>query len=502
MTIAATRRHRSALAVGVCSVLCLVLSVLSGLQFWVTLRIGGYDLGIFDQGMRGYAGLGLPVSIMKNFHHEFPPGFSLLGDHFSPIVALLAPLYWIWDDPRMLIVGQAVLFAAGVPVVYAIGRRLFGERRWCPEVSALVYALGLPLATASRVGFHEVAFAVPLTLTLLWAGLARHLPVLLGSALLLCLTKEDLGLVVGAYGLVLILRGWRGPGLLLLVGGPALTALAVLWFLPAMGGQAGYYWNYTPLGENLGDALRHIAARPWILLQAALDRESKPLLVLRLLSLLLFLPLGSATLLSAAPQIAERILSTNPGHWTEGHHYDAFVWPILVVAAMETAARLPVKPLATRALAVAGALIVAVGVYTSIVPLLTSSEWQPTASGVALRQGADMIPSGSFVEADNAVAPMLTARTRTIIVDERPRGAEYVLIKTRSQTFPFADIARQRARVDLLLANGYRQVWTSKEVYLLQRVGDQPIPGMRVPGPDSVPVKDYVPTDLERLYED
>jgi uncharacterized membrane protein len=481
--------------------LCLVVSALNGLQWWSARRIGGFDLGIFDQGMRGYAHLGLPVSIMKIYHHEFPPGFSLLGDHFSPIVALLTPLYWVWADPRMLILGQAALFAAGVPVVHAIGRHLFESPRYA-DVSAVAFAIGLPLAAAAREGFHEVAFAVPLLLVLCWSGMVRNLPVLLGSALLLCATKEDLGFIVGAYGVVLLLRGWKRPGLLLLVGGPAISLLSVVWLIPAMGGEPGYYWNYTTLGADVGEAVRNVLAKPWILVQAALDDVSKPLLVLRLLGWLLFLPLGSATVLCAVPQIAERVLSTNPGHWASDHQYDAFVWPILVVAAMETAARIQAKPFARRALAAAGGIIVAFMLIASVGPLLQPAGWRPEPSGVALQEGAAMIPSGSFVEADNSIAPLLTARTRVVIVDGAPRGADYVLLKTKSKTFPFESTSQQRDRIALLLANGYKQLWTKNGVYLLQRVGNQPIPGMRVPGPGSVPVKDFVPTDLDPLYDD
>jgi len=50
------------------------------------LRTSGYDLGIFEQAIRGYAHLGAPDSTIK------APGFNLLGDHFHPILVVLAPL--------------------------------------------------------------------------------------------------------------------------------------------------------------------------------------------------------------------------------------------------------------------------------------------------------------------------------------------------------------------------------------------------------------------------
>ncbi|MCZ0979679.1 DUF2079 domain-containing protein [Streptomyces diastatochromogenes] len=152
--------------------LCFLVCAGLGLQSWTALRATGFDLGIFDQAVRAYAHFELPRSPIKNVHHEFPPGFSLLGDHFTPALALLAPLYWLWDDPRTLILAQAALFAAGVPVVRRIARHAFAAAeplavRRAADLAGLVYALGWPLLNSSYNGFHEVAFAVPFTLLML-----------------------------------------------------------------------------------------------------------------------------------------------------------------------------------------------------------------------------------------------------------------------------------------------------------------------------------------------
>jgi uncharacterized membrane protein len=47
----------------------------------------GFDLGIFEQIGRGYAAGGAPMVELKEL------GFHALGDHFHPILALLAPAY-------------------------------------------------------------------------------------------------------------------------------------------------------------------------------------------------------------------------------------------------------------------------------------------------------------------------------------------------------------------------------------------------------------------------
>ncbi|MFI5531606.1 DUF2079 domain-containing protein [Kitasatospora sp. NPDC051853] len=484
-----------------------------GLQQWSSVQLGGFDLGIFDQGVRGYAHFGLPVSSLKTYHHEFPPGFSLLGDHFSPVLALLAPLYWIWDDPRSLILGQALLFAAGVPLARRIAAHAFAAAdprtaRRAADLTGLVYVLGWPLLVAARGGFHEVAFAAPLTLLMFERGQARRYGGVLVAAVLLCCTKEDLGLVVGAYGLVLALRARRGgdrrgllTGLGLLVAGPVAAAVTVGWLIPAMGGEPGYYWNYAALGTDGGDALRNVLGDPLLLVRAALDAPLKPLLLLWLLVTTLALPLRSATALCAVPLLAERILSSNPNHWSVARHYDVFLWPVLVTAAVEVLGRLcadgaPRARTYRRIGAAAAGLSLALALPFGVAKLALPAAWQAKPSEAALLRGAALIPDGASVEADNQVAPRLTARTDVVLVDGTPRGREYVLMRSDKRAFPFAADTEQAARIRLLEANGYQRIWSEGGAVLLHRTGASPVPGESVPGPDSRPVQDVVPSDV------
>ncbi|MFE7632695.1 DUF2079 domain-containing protein [Kitasatospora sp. NPDC057518] len=517
----AVRRMAAAVLLGparrtaLLTALCFTVTCAIGLQGWTSVSLGGFDLGIFDQGVRGYAHFGLPVSTLKSFHHEFPPGFSLLGDHFSPVLALLAPLYWIWDDPRSLIIGQSLLFAAGVPLIRRIAGYAFAgaeprTARRAADLAGLVYGLGWPLLVAARVGFHEVAFAVPLTLLMLERGLARRYGTVLLAALLLCCTKEDLGLLVGAYGLVLLLRtrrtddrAGRRTGLGLLLGGPVASAAAITWLIPAMGGEPGYYWNYGSLGTDGGDALRNLLHDPFLLVQAAFDQPLKPLLLLWLFGTMLLLPLRSATVLCAVPLLAERILSSNPNHWSIARHYDSLLWPVLLTAAIEVLGRLSATGRPERSLrrarrlglGAAGIALVA-AVPIGLVPLVLPSSWAPKPSEAALVRAAALIPDGASVEADNQIAPRLTARTDVVLVDGTPRGREYVLTRGDKRSFPFKTDKEQAERIQLLLAHGYRQLWAEDGVVLLHREGDEPIPGEHVPGPGSKPVQDEVPTDV------
>ena len=79
--------------VGLLTALTALVHSLIAISAYYRFVMGSFDVVIFDQVMRSYASLSAPVSIVKGVHDGFGPSFSVLGDHFSPANALLAPLY-------------------------------------------------------------------------------------------------------------------------------------------------------------------------------------------------------------------------------------------------------------------------------------------------------------------------------------------------------------------------------------------------------------------------
>ena len=117
-------RHK--VAVGVLTALVGVGYSAFSLTLNYTFQTSSYDLVIFDQAVRSYARFQPGISVIKGLHNGFGPHFSVLGDHWSPILASLAPLYWIYNSPETLLVAQAVLFALAVPPLWLFTRRAFG----------------------------------------------------------------------------------------------------------------------------------------------------------------------------------------------------------------------------------------------------------------------------------------------------------------------------------------------------------------------------------------
>ena len=153
------------------------------LSRYARLAPGSWDLGIFTEYVRQLAHLHAPV---VNIHGA---GFNLLGDHFQPIVGLIAPIFLLVPSAATLLVVQALLTAVSVvPVSRAAASRLgTGAGR----MIGAAYGLSWGLQQMIYFDFHEIAFAVPLLACSLSALLRGKVRAAAAWALPLVFVKED-----------------------------------------------------------------------------------------------------------------------------------------------------------------------------------------------------------------------------------------------------------------------------------------------------------------------
>ncbi|MDU7870868.1 MAG: DUF2079 domain-containing protein, partial [Pantoea sp.] len=242
---------------------------LSMLQ-WDSFFFPSWDLGIFAEAVKEYAHFNAPIVPIKgdNFH--------LLGDHFHPVLALLAPLWWLWPSPAMLLWVQAAMFGASAYPLTRVAMAKLGPR--LGMLAGAGYAFSFGLQGSQNVQFHEYAFAV----LFVAFGLAAFLEDRPKAALLwigaLVFVKEDLGLTVMMLGLAMAWM-WRTPGskagsssekvrrlvaqlasekkprsaLLLAAWGLVWFGLATWVILPALSPASAYVYteNFAPITQVL-----------------------------------------------------------------------------------------------------------------------------------------------------------------------------------------------------------------------------------------------------------
>ncbi|MFI0453989.1 DUF2079 domain-containing protein [Actinomadura sp. 6N118] len=367
-----------------------------------------WDLGIFEQVVRSYAHLQAPVSDLKG------PGFVILGDHFSPVLLLLAPFYRLFPTPVTLLVAQSLLVALSVVPVTRAAARLLGRARGVAIGGA--YGLSWGIQGAIDFDFHEICFAVPLIALSFEAVLAQRWRPALLWALPLLLVKEDLGLTVAAIGLIVVIRTWREHqataqiAFAVVITGLLTFFVTVGVIIPSFNDGGGYdYWvKLAPEESAPGSAL----------LNGAGDKL-RTLLWLLVPTTGLLAP-RSPLLIAIVPTLAWRFASQDESHWSTFWHYDAILMPIVFLALVDAIVRTRVSArawLRAYAFHLPAAVLAAALALTTTRPLASIFEvatYKPTPAGKAGARALSAVPDGATVEVNVRPISQLTRRCRVL----------------------------------------------------------------------------------------
>lgn len=293
---------------------------------------------------------------------------SRVAEHLEPIILIIAPIYYLWDDVRAILIIQSIALALGALPVYWIARRALGvlyadsaaqshplevsvRHAGLPVIFAVAYLMFPALQAANVADFHADPFIVAPLLFAFWYATERRYGWMWGWAIVAMLVKENLPTLTFALGLFLLLFGdhaeaqpetpdaarrrrlhaaalmllslaWYGIATWLIVAplarqvygtsGPVYMAHRYAWFDGSFEGL----WAALFQPERLRYLLELFAPVGWL---ALLAPEY----------LLLGLPVGVAN-----------FLSDFPAQYSGQQHYTAPLVPALVIAAIYGARRL------------------------------------------------------------------------------------------------------------------------------------------------------------------
>ncbi|MEU7554253.1 DUF2079 domain-containing protein [Streptomyces sp. NPDC044571] len=388
-----------------------------------------FDLAIFEQAVRSYAEGHLPVSEVKG------AGFPVLGDHFSPILALLAPLYWLAPSARTLLMAQAGLIAVSVLPLTLWARRTLGSP--AAAMIGLCYGLSWGIANAAAFDFHEWVFAVPLLACSLSALGSGRLRAAACWAVPLVLVKEDLGLTVAVIGLVIAWRAGRGgrrAGIALAVAGAACTALAMLVVLPALNPNGSYFYaSFLGGGSGAGGG-GGFGALLYKLTIGLVTPDTKVTTLMMVFAPTLFLALRSPLVLVAVPSLVWRGVSDYWPHWTTGYHYSLTLMPIVFAALIDALGRRGTSPAGLRRalVGIAGVCLLLLPVY-AVGRMAKAEFWRDDPRAVVAQHLMARIPDGATVQASDALVPHLANRTSVSLFgwpESRPEP-QWIMVDTR-----------------------------------------------------------------------
>jgi uncharacterized membrane protein len=455
---------------------------------YLRLAPTSWDLGIFTEYVKQYAQLKAPVVDART------PGLNLLGDHFHPIVALIAPFFRLFPSPVTLLVAQALLVAFSViPVARAAAERLgTGAGR----AIGAAYGLSWGLQQLVDTDFHEIAFAIPLLACSLSALARGRIRAAVAWAMPLVFVKEDQGFTVVAIGLI-IAFGYRHQiaGIALAAWGMAWSVIAIAVIIPHF--NPAHLYPYWSKGGELSPGGSTVSAAGLLHQLIATPSAKLPTLALILLPTA-FLALRSPLVLAAVPSLALRFVSTNTTFWGTAWHYNATVMPIVFVAAIDGMARIRAasaperiseadRTSAARTLgdvmqrhgaAMMAAICAALAFQFPLSDLWHPQTYQLGAHVEAARAAMALVPDGTTVQTDIDLLAPLGARTDAFWLGnsttwQGSRGnpaTKYIVLDTDAGDLPPPPSVNMLSYVESL-NNGvrYRLIYENNNVFVFVR---------------------------------
>jgi len=489
-----------------------------------------YDLGIYDQALWLISNGIHPYVTVRELH--------ILGDHFTPILYLLAPIYWLENGTEFLLIFQTIALASGALPLYLLASR-GAESRSIGLLAGITYLAYPALRGVNLFDFHPIALATPCVLFALdFAERRKAIPFSITSVIL-AMCKQEAALMAAALGVWYAIR-WRQPRAL------SVAVAGAVWLLIALSAQArlsgstesAYAELYSHYGHSTPEIVRTFLLQPWVPLGALSGEEQRRYLFL-ILAPLALLPICAPRILwLALIPLTLNLFSNRTAMREIDYQYTSLVTPVLFAAAATAlAGTRPGRPRRVAACAWAACAFVAA---LSVVPRQQRAVVTLMAEGERpdLRQALATIPPAASVSATQSLVPHLAHRKGIYLfpnpfwplvtgpsrqalrqqlgfdhppLDEasfqnalRESDVEYLVLgyelNLRRGTFPLAASEHLPLLTEVLRSPAYGVVHTSGGLWILKRGADH-IAGLKRLGLESAVTRGQFRAHVSRLLE-
>ena len=450
---------------------------------------------------------------------------SLLAFHVEPILLLIAPLFLLWPDPRLLLVIQSATLAAGGLAAAALAQRRLNSPT-AARVFGIAFLLSPTIAAAALSDFHTIALGSTLLMTTIFLFAAGNTRLALFAALLTAITREDTAVAVSVLGLYLFVRSvWsrrrssesvpegaaavtqktdpldqsRGPGLVLFAGAGAWALVSFGLIIPFFNGTfsilldgaeapGSVFWNrYSWMGKDPFDAIGNMATNPGELLSWLGQGDVLEYLLTVGLNGGVVALLAPGALLIAVPAVLQNALSSFEWMRSGGAHYSVLIVPITLLAAVEGCRRTfnfvdRLKVSGKRWLKGTARGVVLASVLGSAFanhlwlgasPLAGGVSWpEPSSRDHLVRQALAQVPPNAAISATSSIYPHLSIREKAYWFPAI-QDAEFLAIDVAGSAHPLEPATLNERVHRLLNQRRYRIETVAPGVVVLARHASQ-----------------------------
>jgi uncharacterized membrane protein len=274
-----------------------------------------------------YFDLGIMYQVVANTAHGHflemtDPNYyfqgNRLGYHFDFILALFVPFYLLFNDARVLLIGQSLTIVLGALPLFLLAKGHLKNRIAALAIATL-YLLYFPVHATIIADFHAVALSTSFILWMWYAIEKGRYKLAMLMIVLSWMTKENVPLVTGAIGFYFYFKGHKKFG-------GALFAASVAWFLAVYKIIMPHFRGGAHFAET------YYTADFFTNLQRLFSADSFQY-AYALLYPLLFLPLlAPQFLLLPAFEWLIILLSANTNLRELQYHYTALLTPFIFIA--------------------------------------------------------------------------------------------------------------------------------------------------------------------------
>ena len=415
---------RRVVAIGV-AVYAASFSFVTLTRHW-TFKTHALDLAYYVQLTWNLArGAGARVSL---------PEMNAWGDHFSPIMYLFVPAFWIFPGPAVLLVAQSIALGLGAIAVFGIAARWLGDERPA-AVFAVLYLINPSLHGINVRDFHSAALTIPLLLAAIYFVEAKRPWLYWAFVLLILATREDAAIAVVGLGLWLAVtrRRWLW-GVVTALGAFSLLVVDTRWLIPYFRGEPyPHLGRYAHLGRSVPEIIGTLLLHPWRVLARVLT-EKRLIYLGAMLAPLAFLPLlAPEVLVGLAPPLVENLLGQDPILFNHRTQYQSFILPFLFAAAIAGYDRLARRrpgpwPRKVLVVAVMASLVLA----SNIVNNLSYERAVPKLEHRQAFEVMAQVPAEAAVSAQDPYVAHLALRPLVFVFPVGIEKADYLLLNTTS----------------------------------------------------------------------
>lgn len=466
-----------------------------------TLKTNTMDLGGYDQAVWKLSHFEAPLSTIyaddisngdvdvRDYSDEDIKQFfpNMLGDHFEPILAVISPIFWIYNDIRILLFIQVFAVCLGAWPIYMLAKEKLGSK-FAGLCIAASYLFFIGVQTAIEFDFHPLAFVAPiLAFMYYFLEKKKYLWLYIFIALAL-LSKEVASLYIFFFGVyAFFIKKERKVGLIMMGVGILWFVLIINILIPNVFNRVyGHLSAYDALGNSASEIIKTMVTNPLYVVNVLFNPGNKIDTWISMFGATGFLAfLSPATLILAIPMIGEKFLTMSKSScWTLWWHYSITITPILMIAATNGIYNLKNKYAKIDFnWSVFGALVVILSTFTisfiyhnnpdrttPLIRILNKKFYEKTQDAIDFNEVKNLIPEDASLATTDTLLPHLAHREQVYRIHPTIPNVDYVLINTYEGFWPWSQEDILRVNQEMKNNPNFNLIENKGRIYLFENV--------------------------------